>query len=72
MTKKYDISIEQDENWMFVWEVFGLPACYTQAKTVWELFDRLLEVSRWSVELLNDLEKNKTENLKFSLNIDYA
>jgi len=41
----YQIQIEKDENGVFVGEVLGLPACYTQANSIPELFDRLMEVS---------------------------
>lgn len=68
--KKYTITIEKDENGMFVWEVEWLPACYTQAKTVPELLDRLVEVTDWSLQLLNNIDTDKKFN--FSLHVDYA
>lgn len=75
MTKEYKISIEKDENDMFVWEVIWLPACYTQAKTVPELLDRLMEVAEWSLEIVKDLNKKENffgKKFNFSLKVDYA
>ncbi|MCR5411489.1 MAG: type II toxin-antitoxin system HicB family antitoxin [Patescibacteria group bacterium] len=45
MKEKYQIIIEKDENDYFIGEVVGLPACYTQAKTLPELLSRLTEVT---------------------------
>ena len=45
MKEKYQIIIEKDENGYFIGEVVGLPACYTQAKTLPELLSRLTEVT---------------------------
>lgn len=53
MSKKYTIQIQKDKNGMFVGEVIGLPACYTQAKTIPQLLERIVEVSEWSLELLS-------------------
>lgn len=40
------ITIEQDEDDMFIGEISGLPACYTQAPTLPLLLERLVEVSQ--------------------------
>lgn len=45
MSKKYTIQVQKDKNGMFVGEVVGLPACYTQAKTIPQLLERIVEVS---------------------------
>ena len=74
MKKKYQISIDRDENNIFVGEIVWLPACYTQAKTIPELLSRMVEVIDGSVELLNDINLKNNFNTKFnvSLEIDYA
>ena len=75
MSKNYQISIEKDENNMYVWEVVWLPACYTQAKTIPELLSRLMEVAEGSVELLEDLKNKKdivSSKFSLSLKVDYA
>jgi len=75
MSKNYQISIEKDENNMYVWEVVWLPACYTQAKTIPELLSRLMEVAEGSVELLEDLKNKKdlvSSRFSLSLKVDYA
>lgn len=73
MKKKYQIHIEKDENNIYVWEVVWLPACYTQAKTLSVLFDRLAEVTEWSVDLMKDMEwKNISKMFNLSMEIEYA
>jgi len=72
MTKKYGIKIDRDENGIYVWEIIWLPACYTQADSVVELLDRLMEVADWSIELLSDIKKGKHSNVKLSLTLDDA
>lgn len=59
---------------MFVGEVVGLPACYTQAKTIPQLLERIIEVSEWSIELSKDMAKDKniSDKFTFSLKVDYA
>ncbi|HMT00806.1 MAG TPA: type II toxin-antitoxin system HicB family antitoxin [Candidatus Absconditabacterales bacterium] len=69
--KKYQIEIEKDENGMYIGEVIGLPACYTQASSIPELLNRLVEVSEGSLELLRELSSQKT-TFKVSLNVEYA
>lgn len=70
MSQDYQIQIEQDENGIYIWEIVGLPACYTQWKTISELLDRLMEVAKWSIAI----QKNQAISLtsKFSLHIEYA
>lgn len=74
MAKKYTIHIEKDENGMFVGEVVGMPACYTQAKTIPQLLERIIEVSEWSMELLQEMKHSKVSADVFtlSLNVEYA
>ncbi len=58
------VLIEQDENGMFVGSVPSLRSCYTQGKTLEELYKNLEEV----VELCTEVEKeffgNKISNTK--------
>lgn len=61
--------IEQDENGIYVAEVVGLPSCYTQAKSIPELIQRLIEVSGGSIELLQDIQDQKTHKRKFNLSM---
>jgi predicted RNase H-like HicB family nuclease len=70
---QYQINIEKDENGMFVGEVVGLPACYTQAKNIPELFDRLMEVSEGSLAILKDMgDEESYKKFTLSLHLDYA
>ena len=43
-TKEYKVIIEQDEDGIFVASVPALPGCYTQAKDIKTLNNRLKEV----------------------------
>ena len=73
MKEKYQIIIEKDENGYFIGEVVGLPACYTQAKTLPELLSRLTEVTEWSLNLMNDLsDYNALKKFNFAMEIEYA
>lgn len=63
MSKKYTIQIQKDKHGMFVGEVVGLPTCYTQAKTIPQLLERIIEVSEWSVEN-SEMDKNKAKLVK--------
>ncbi len=72
MKNEYSISIDRDENNVYIWEIRGLPACYTQAKTIPELLSRMVEVSEWSVEILKNLDLENSKKFNVSLQIDYA
>ena len=54
-SKKYSLSviIERDQNGYYIGKVADLPSCYTQAKTLPELYKRLQEV----VSLCQEMEK---------------
>jgi predicted RNase H-like HicB family nuclease len=68
---QYSIEIEQDEQWRFVWEVKGLSSCYTQAKSISELMERIIEVAKWSIALQKWVLFD-TKKLNLSLHLDYA
>jgi predicted RNase H-like HicB family nuclease len=72
MTKEYKIDITQDENGIFIWEIKNLPACYTQWSTISELMERMVEVSQWSIELLNSIKNNQYRSFNISMMVDYA
>ena len=73
MSKKYSIHIQKDKNGIYIWEVLGLPACYTQAKTIPQLLERIVEVSEWSLQLLQDMKAKKlSDKFVLSLNVEYA
>lgn len=71
---KYEIVIEKDESGFFVGEVKWLKSAYTQAKTLPELFERLFEVSEWSMEILQDISVSKVpkQPVHFSLMVSNA
>ena len=59
MKREFTIVIEKDEDGFYVASVPALRSCYTQAKTLEELYPRIKEV----VELC--LEEEKPSPLKF-------
>ncbi len=67
----YSIEIEQDEQGRYVGEIIWLPACYTQAKTIPELMERLLEVAKWSIAL-QKWQLFDAKKLNLSLRMKYA
>jgi len=48
---QYKVIIERDEDGYFVASVPSLPGCYTQAKTIPELMDRIREVIQLCLEV---------------------
>ena len=54
---KLEVIIEKDESGFFVGVVPSLRSCYTQAKTLSELYKRLQEVVSLSLEVENKLFK---------------
>jgi len=62
--KRLTIIIEQDEDGFYIAEVRELPGCFTQAKTLNELLDRLKE----AIELY--LEEIAQEKMKIPRTID--
>lgn len=69
----YSLHIEKDEQGMFVGEIEDLPACYTQAKTLPLLLERMIEVSEWSILLMHDLQHaSSPKQFSVSLDIQYA
>ena len=44
MKRKYNIIIEKDVDGWYISEVFGLPGCHTQGKTIDQLIERTKEV----------------------------
>ncbi|MCE5230295.1 type II toxin-antitoxin system HicB family antitoxin [bacterium] len=54
--REYTVIIEQDEDGYFVAEVPALKSCYTQARSMDELMERLREV----IELCESEQKPKT------------
>lgn len=51
LTKQYTVIIEQDEDGFFVASVPALPGCYTQAKTMALLKERVREAILLCLEL---------------------
>ena len=54
----FTILIERDEDGMYIGSVPSLKSCYTQAKTLEELFPRMRE----AIELCLDIEDDITQN----------
>lgn len=48
---QFSVIIERDESGLYVATVPSLPSCYTQAKTLPELYRRLDEVIRLSLDV---------------------
>lgn len=67
---EYTITIQKDESGIYIWEVVGLKSCYTQAKTIPELLERIVEVSEWAIKLNKKSDLHK--QFRFSLNMEYA
>ena len=59
--REYTVIIEQDEDGYFVAEVPELRSCYTQAKSMDELMERLREV----IKLCESEQKPKKPALRF-------
>ncbi|MBA3046966.1 type II toxin-antitoxin system HicB family antitoxin [Patescibacteria group bacterium] len=65
--KKYNFSaiIEKDENGYYVGRVPSLRSCYTQAKTLPELYKRLEEVVGLCLEVEEEIFKQEIPQNKF-------
>lgn len=65
--KKYNFSviIEKDENGYYVGQIPNLRSCYTQAKTLPELYKRLEEVVSLCLEAEEKIFKQKLPQNKF-------
>ncbi|MDP2950775.1 MAG: type II toxin-antitoxin system HicB family antitoxin [bacterium] len=65
--KSYNFSviIEKDEQGYFVGKVPSLRSCYTQAKTLADLYKRLQEVVALCLEVEKDIFKQKIEQNQF-------
>ena len=65
--KSYNFSviIEKDEQGYFIGKVPSLRSCYTQAKTLPELYKRLQEVVALCLEVERDIFKKPIEQNRF-------
>ena len=61
MAQEFDVVIERDEDGYYVATVPSLPGCYTQAKSLDELMDRVREV----IELCLQDEPEQEHSLSF-------
>lgn len=61
----FPVIIEKDEQGYFVGTVPSLRSCYTQAKTLPELYKRLQEVVALCLEVEKDIFKQKIEQNQF-------
>ncbi len=70
----FPVIIEKDESGFFVGIVPSLQSCYTQAKTLPELYKRLQEVIALSLEIEKKLFKTTIRTNKFIgvQNIEFA
>lgn len=57
MKKEFNIVIEQDEDGYYIASVPELPGCHTQAKSLDELHQRIIE----AIELYLEVDKEKSE-----------
>ena len=64
-TLNFPVIIEKDESGYFVGIVPSLKSCYTQAKTLPELYTRLQEVVSLSLEVEQKLFKHTIKPNKF-------
>lgn len=64
-TLKFPVLIEKDESGFFVGVVPSLRSCYTQAKTLPELYKRLREVVSLSLEVERKLFKTTVRTNQF-------
>ncbi len=64
-TLQLPVIIEKDESGYFVGTVPSLRSCYTQAKTLGELYERLQEVVSLSVEVEKTLFKKSIKPNQF-------
>ncbi len=59
MKREFNIVIEQDIDGFYIASVPELPGCHTQAKSLDELNERIIE----AIELYIDVDKDKLEKL---------
>lgn len=59
MKREFNIVIEQDIDGFYIASVPELPGCHTQAKSLDELNERIIE----AIELYIDVDKDKLEQL---------
>ena len=64
-TLNFPVIIEKDESGYFVGVVPSLQSCYTQAKTLTELYKRLEEVVALSLEVEKKIFKTSTKPNQF-------
>jgi len=57
MKREFNIIIEQDEDGYYIASVPELPGCHTQARSLDELHERVIE----AIELYIEVDKNKLE-----------
>jgi len=62
---RFPVIIEKDENGFYIGTVPSLRSCYTQAKTLPELYKRLREVVALCVEAEKEIFKEKTRQNEF-------
>ena len=55
-SNEYTVLIERDEDGYYVGEVIELPGCFTQARTIEELMDRIKEAIALYLEEVGDVE----------------
>ncbi len=55
-SNEYTVLIERDEDGYYVGEVIELPGCFTQAKTIEELMNRIKEAIALYLEEVGDVE----------------
>lgn len=56
---QFKVIIEQDEDGWYIAEVPELPGCYTQAKTLEQLRERIKEVIKLVLEADKEVKKEK-------------
>jgi len=61
----FPVIIEKDESGYYLGKVPNLRSCYTQAKTLPELYNRLKEVVDLCLEVEQEIFKNKIVQNKF-------
>ena len=64
-TYHFPVIIERDENGYYLGRIPSLKSCYTQAKTLPELYKRLHEVAALCIEVERELFKDPVRQNKF-------
>lgn len=62
---RFPVIIERDEKGYYIGKVPSLRSCYTQAKTLPELYKRLREVVSLCLEVENKIFKDKVKQNEF-------